>query len=125
MRLKSLYIEDYKNIHEQTFDFSSHNGLTLLIGNNGSGKSNFLEVVSDIFSNLYLGQSNFKTKGFEIKYEDYSKNVYSVKYDSRTLEKKVNGQIENATNKVNLPKRLVAVYSGETTRLWETFYEPI
>lgn len=125
MRLKSLYIKDYKNIHEQTFDFSSHNGLTLLIGNNGSGKSNFLEVVSDIFSNLYLGQSNFKTKGFEIKYEDYSKNVYSVKYDSRTLEKKVNGQIENATNKVNLPKRLVAVYSGETTRLWETFYEPI
>lgn len=127
MRLISLYIKDYKNIHEQTFDFSNHNGLTLLIGNNGSGKSNLLEAISDIFSNLYLGQSNFRTKGFEIIYEDYSRNEYSIKYEYelRTLEKKVNGQIENAINKVNLPKRLVAVYSGETTRLWENFYEPI
>lgn len=30
MHIQSLYIKDYKNIKEQTFDLSVHNGLTLL-----------------------------------------------------------------------------------------------
>ena len=28
MRLQKLYIEDYKNIHGQSFDLTSHEGLT-------------------------------------------------------------------------------------------------
>lgn len=39
-RLKSVYIKDYKNIQDQTFDFSSNTGYIALIGLNGSGKSN-------------------------------------------------------------------------------------
>ena len=46
MRLKSLYINDYKNIKEQTFDFSDNTGYIALIGLNGSGKSNLLEAIA-------------------------------------------------------------------------------
>ena len=53
MRLKSLYIEDYKNIKRQTFDFSSNTGYIALIGENGSGKSNLLEAISLIFNGIF------------------------------------------------------------------------
>ena len=52
MRLKSLYINDYKNIKEQTFDFSDNTGYIALIGLNGSGKSNLLEAIALVFNGL-------------------------------------------------------------------------
>ena len=125
MKLLSLYIEEYKNIKKQTFDFSNHDGLTLLVGNNGSGKSNLLESISDIFSNLFQGYTNFKTEGFDIKYKFSTGVTYSIKYASGVLEKKINGELETSTSPIVLPKRLVAIYSGETTRLWDDFYKPI
>lgn len=125
MKLKSLYIKKYKNIKGQTFDFSNHNGITLLIGNNGSGKSNLLESISDIFSNLYQKKNLYETEGFNLEYIDNADVTYSIKYENGKLEKKVNGSIETQTNPVVLPKRVVAVYSGETARLWERFYSPI
>lgn len=39
MNLKSLYIKEYKNIKDQTFDFSANTGYIALIGLNGAGKS--------------------------------------------------------------------------------------
>jgi len=53
MKLKSLYIENYKNLDTFTLDFSNNDELTVLIGNNGSGKSNILEAISSIFTALY------------------------------------------------------------------------
>ena len=54
-RIKSLYIKDYKNIHEQTFDFSNNTGYIALIGLNGSGKSNLLEAIVEhgLYAILY------------------------------------------------------------------------
>ena len=53
MRLKKLYIEEYKNLERVTINFKHNNGTTVLIGNNGSGKSNVLEAISAIFTGLY------------------------------------------------------------------------
>lgn len=49
MRLKSLYIKDYKNIKDQTFDFSDNTGNIALVGLKGSCKSNMLEAIGLIF----------------------------------------------------------------------------
>ncbi|MBQ1175798.1 MAG: AAA family ATPase [Treponema sp.] len=46
MRLKHFYIKDYKNLKDFSLDFENGNGLSILIGNNGSGKSNVLEAIS-------------------------------------------------------------------------------
>lgn len=124
MRLLTLFIEEYKNIKNQTFDFSDHDGLTLLIGNNGSGKSNLLESISDIFSNLYQNQNHFETKGFVINYI-IDGIIYSVKYENGNIEKRCNGEMEAVANPFILPKRIVAVYSGETSRLSNRFFKPI
>ena len=62
-RLKSVYIKDYKNIQDQTFDFSTNTGYIALIGLNGSGKSNLLEAISIIFNGL------FNKKAIPFEYE--------------------------------------------------------
>lgn len=43
MRIKSLYLENYRNYEKQTFGFSE--GLNVICGENGAGKTNALESV--------------------------------------------------------------------------------
>ena len=65
MKLKSLWLKDYKNLKDFHLDFEKGNGLSILIGNNGSGKSNVLEAISGIFAEWY-GKSSYK---FDTDYE--------------------------------------------------------
>lgn len=58
-RLKTLYIKDYKNIHEQTFQFPTTTSYEALIGLNGSGKSNILEAISLIFKGLLFDKKMY------------------------------------------------------------------
>ena len=65
MKLKSVYIEKYKNLSPLTIDFELGNGLTMLVGNNGSGKSNVLEAISGIFHDLFKGKDSRKKMEFK------------------------------------------------------------
>jgi len=52
MRLESLHIQTrFRNLENLIIDFSNKEGLSVLIGNNGSGKSNIIEAISLILSN--------------------------------------------------------------------------
>ena len=53
MKLISLEIDKYKNL-SGTYDFNSQDGYIALIGENGSGKTNLLEVISLIFNGIYF-----------------------------------------------------------------------
>ncbi len=121
MKIKSLYIKEYKNIKEQTFDFESHNGITLIIGNNGSGKSNLLECISDIFYNLYTSSTSFKTN-FTLEYHDDNNRLYKVEWNGENISKSIDDNSETSTNSFKLPSRVVAIYSGEEERLWTMYY---
>ena len=126
MRIKSLYIRKFANISEEHFDFGQSEGLTLLIGNNGSGKSSLLECLSDIFSNLFFEREgkafSFKTP-FEIAWEKDGVE-YKAVWDGSALIKTIDGNPESPANQFWLPQRVVAIYSGESERLWKQFYEP-
>ena len=54
MRLVSLWIKDFKNLQDFCVQFDVHSPYTVLVGENGSGKSNVLEALSLIFRNLDL-----------------------------------------------------------------------
>lgn len=77
MKLLSLNLEGaYKGLKDQFFDFSNSTGNTLaLIGLNGSGKSQLLEMIAEIFAYLErFSREDFKTRtplGFvvTVKYE--------------------------------------------------------
>ena len=122
MKIKRIYIKDYKNIHEQTLTFSAEAGYLALIGENGSGKSNWLEAVSLIFSSLYSKDVLFH---YELEYE-HGEHQYiithrpkrdggfktSFRQDGKAIKK----------SEVVLPK-VIACYSGESDRLWSNAYK--
>lgn len=114
-RLKSLYIKDYKNIKDQTFDFSSNTGYIALIGLNGSGKSNLLEAFSLIFQGLFYKKAiPFE---YEIKYEMgghiYERKKQSAKRDGTRVK----------DDDMQYPSSVIACYSGEDLRLWHMAFE--
>lgn len=54
MRLVSLWVKDFKNLRDLDVRFDGHSPYTVLVGENGSGKSNVLEAITLIFRNLDL-----------------------------------------------------------------------
>ena len=67
-RLQYLKIENYKNIKCIEFDFSNKDGITVLIGNNGCGKSNVLEALSSIFAGLFQNRLHKPDFEYVIRY---------------------------------------------------------
>ena len=124
MNLKSLYVRRYKNLVDFAVNFEAGKGLSILVGNNGSGKSNLLEVISGIFHDLFISKTKRKIKsdnslvydldGVECKLEqkDGSLRCYGPKRMG------IRSFIENrALNNV------IGLYSGEDDRLWTLFYQ--
>lgn len=115
MRLKSLYIKEYKNIKEQTFDFSHNTGYIALIGENGSGKSNLLEAIGLIFNGIH---NNKKIPFiYEIQYEHEGKT-----YLRKSRIAMIDG-IEVKESEMIYPSSVIACYSGEDLRLWHMAFE--
>ncbi len=54
MRIDQVYIEDYKNLKEFNIDLDEKEMKTVLLGQNATGKSNFLEALILIFKYLDL-----------------------------------------------------------------------
>jgi predicted ATPase len=54
MRLDRVTIGEFKNLRDLHVDFDDKSAYTVLVGENGSGKSNLIEAISLIFRNLDL-----------------------------------------------------------------------
>src|SRR5947209_15507881 len=67
MRLISLRLESFKNLHDINIDFDAGSPYTVLVGENGAGKSNLIEALTLIFRNLDLDvETPFD---YDLKYE--------------------------------------------------------
>ena len=68
MQIKSVYIGQYKNLKAFKYKFNSQTSIETLVGANGSGKSNFIEAIIEIFS--HIDDSNYALDwSYEIEYE--------------------------------------------------------
>ena len=146
MKLLKLHIDGYKNLNNIVFDFSKADGCALIVGTNGAGKSNLLEVLSAIFSAAYNKQSNVQPNfAFTLEYiiermrmgsagggplYDYPISVkISNENESNAIEILCKSPsipewlpIAESQLFVVLPEHVVAVYSGEEKRLWEDYF---
>ena len=105
-------LSDYKNIQTGgILEFSKHN-YTSLVGANGSGKSNWIEVMASVILHLLEGRN----PGFG--YSLYLDAKTEVRWDSANLVCKVDGNVVDVKT-LDLPKKLVVCYSGEDQRLWD------
>lgn len=124
MRLQKLKINTrFKNLENFEIDFSTKEGITVLIGNNGSGKSNILEAISGVFAGLYDRRYN-PSFGYELSYikEGYS---VDVQFDNtaNTYDFRINDVVSNLRPE-HLPSQVICSYSGEESRLWDKYYWP-
>ncbi len=81
MRLDRFWIGDYKNLKDVTVDFDEDHWVTVVIGWNGTGKSNVLEALATLFRDLLMGENNVGQKNrpsfpYKIAYRFKDKNVF-------------------------------------------------
>lgn len=129
MQLISLWVEDFKNLKDFTINFENQENLSIIIGNNGSGKSNILELLSGIFAELYEDKE-FIESSYTLIYSINDKIIEITKeyeYGEKDfITYKVNSvnQSKSYLNTQNLlPNNIIALYSGEDDRLYKTYYE--
>ncbi len=83
MQLKKLWIQEYKNLKNFSLDFEKGNQLSILIGNNGSGKSNVLEAISGIFAEWNGYPSTRFNTDYKLEYEYDGKNIVLEKKEKK------------------------------------------
>lgn len=121
--LEFKIVTRYKNLENLHIDFRNTTSYCTFIGLNGSGKSNVIEAISAVFYSLYRLASLKtppKTAHCPFEYQlSYVHNEHLVEIENGKTKdgKKVTESI--------LPKNVIVNYSGEETRLWRQYYEPI
>lgn len=123
MRIDYVNISDFKNLKEFEINLDENFMETILLGQNATGKSNFIESLVLIFKYLDLGKPcDFD---YSIKYF-CRKNTIEVdfkegKYEFTVNEKKItNAEFTRQKNEL-LPKYVFTYYSGISNRLKEHF----
>lgn len=123
MKLLSLKISsEFRNLKGISLQFDPSNDTYVIIGNNGSGKTNILEALSSIFSVLLSHTQNFHF-GFTIRYQ-INEDVFRVKYqqETNTTEYQKNDVVVKESD-MDFPNRIVCNYSGEDNRMWKDYYK--
>ena len=67
MRLHRVFIDGFKNLRNVEIDFEPNRLTTVVIGQNGSGKSNLIEAITDVFRYVDL-KRGIPTFDYEVEY---------------------------------------------------------
>jgi len=90
-RLVSLWLEDFKNLKNYKADFNSAHGLDIILGWNGTGKSNLFESLVIIFRDLhYWWEKNQwpdePMAGYRLLYE-IENHLLEVKWNPKQMKR--------------------------------------
>ena len=123
MKLLTLKItSEFRNLKGLNLSFDSANDTYVIIGNNGTGKTNILEAISSIFSVL-LNHSTEFLFSFVLRYE-INDIIYRIKHDKTAgVTEYEKGDIPVNEMDMIYPNRIVCNYSGEDTRMWDNYYK--
>ncbi|MDO9341451.1 MAG: AAA family ATPase [Bacteroidales bacterium] len=135
MQLRHLYLKHYRNLNEFRIDFNKP--ISVIIGKNGSGKTNILEAIIEIFRNLFYTESLPVPFPYTIEYIiginkifiSTLNGTYKIKRDNQAVElteiqkiiktwvyKKMPEKLEGI-----LPDNIFLYYSGLSTRIFYHF----
>ncbi|MEO0556384.1 MAG: AAA family ATPase [Bacteroidota bacterium] len=111
MRIDRVYIEDYKNLKEFRIDLDEREMKTVLLGQNATGKSNFMEALILIFKNLDLSTA---TKRLTTDFN------YVILYSLR--DKKV--EVAVSRNTKSQKRDYSITLNGEPIKSYKSFFSP-
>lgn len=141
MRIKSLWVSEYKNLKGIDLKFNS-NLITLLVGKNGMGKSNLIEILGLLFKNFDLlkTEEDFvyweygnERKRFQyiINYDCYDDDIlikctetsFTISTRPKNSKKSVQFEVLDFKEFIKsretryIPKYIIGYYSGENKRI--------
>lgn len=129
MRIQRLYVKNYGNLQEFKFEPDQQPQTTVVLGRNGAGKSNLIEVLVEIFRDLEAGDPS----GFYYEL-DYQIRGHVVKITNNPGGRpkqqfivdgeKIAAKAFNEQPDLYLPKYVFAYYSGWNRRLEKLFDKP-
>ena len=133
MKIKRLDIEDHLCLVDFTINFDTQDGgcSTILIGENGTGKSTTLEVILEIFMSFDSPSMERKMLyDYIIEYEYAQKNIYiekrehyyQIKIDDAVFEGNYSNIRSTAHRESIFPQRIVTFYSGANDRFNQKFH---
>lgn len=111
MRLSSVFISQYKNLENFSISFGGGDFVDIFVGKNGSGKSNLLEALVEMFQHIYAFDTERYDIGFNynIKYEIHGE---LVDIDWRDEVLSINGRARKRVGETLVPENLIVYYSG-------------
>jgi len=135
MEIKYLWVSEYKNLKDIKLKFKS--GITLMVGQNGLGKSNLIEILTIIFRNLdsakneveFKEQSRSNPFSYSLYYKYKNKDILIHKYENTfyVITNNIKGLLTFdkfvESKKDLLPQRIIGYYSGENKRIYKLVEE--
>ncbi len=139
-RLIDLWIEKFKNLENYSIQFDPQHALDVLLGWNGTGKSNLFEGLVVIFRDLHRWRTKHKwlpdqaLTGYRLRYE-IENRVIEVEWN-RKLRRPVirlskrgarisaKSREPSGVSHLLLPHFVFGYYSGPSNRFAELFSEP-
>jgi ABC-type cobalamin/Fe3+-siderophores transport system ATPase subunit len=124
MRLDRVYIDGFKNLKEAIVDFDERRLTTVLIGQNGSGKSNLIEAIAAVFRAVdlrrnaprFLYKIDYRIGGTKVCLSNLPSDV-AITVDGRQVS-----QAEFSRRKSEwFPDLVFGYYSGGSRRLEALF----
>lgn len=126
MQLHKIWINGYKNLIDTCIDFDGCSTPISIIGNNGSGKSNLIEALLEVFMGLYYNSP--PEYDFKLSYSAHGKEVKVVRYYERNIfHINVDGEIwpisrfmKRVRSPINMPPfpaLIFGYYSGTCDRV--------
>lgn len=133
MLIKKINIKQYKNLKDCEIEINNNQQVLSFIGTNGSGKSNLLEAISVLFKDAFIPRGReSKTEKYQISlsYNTHADKTKLIELSTKNTKiscKKGTKTIHPSsfTTEQILPKRIVAIYSGESDRLNNKAYVEI
>jgi predicted ATPase len=125
MRLDWLRVRGFKNLDGLKIDFDEKELSTVLIGENGTGKSNVIEAIVTIFRDLDLGENTdfsyfiaYNCRKHRIEVDNrYESKLFSITVDGKQISKS-----EFSARRAELmPANVFGYYSGSSRRLEQLF----
>ena len=124
MRINKLRVTRFKNLSDLAVDFDEQSPTTILVGRNGTGKSNLLEALTIIFRDLDLGADpafdyvlDYVCRNRRVMVES-SQHHTTVKVDGQNISPK---QLAQTEGKKYLPSYVFGYYSGPSNRMEDHF----
>ncbi len=134
MRLDEITIQEFKNLRDFSLKFEETSPYTVLVGENGSGKSNLIEALTFIFRNLDLDiEAPF---GYRLKYRCRGNDVeitaeqgafpeFKVRHpgssEYRTLRRRQFMAADENDRPLYRPAFVFGYYSGPSDRLADLY----